>query len=122
LVSDPISVALRVAEALEACGVRYLVGGSPLGETQMSRRQRFRIATDPDRFLYVYTAEDILLQKLRWYRMGEEVSERQWRDILGIILVQGSALDEEYLRKGASVLGVTDLLDRALDQAQNTKL
>jgi hypothetical protein len=28
LSSDPVRVALIVAEALEACGVRYLVGGS----------------------------------------------------------------------------------------------
>jgi len=28
LISDPVRVALIVAEAIEACGVRYLVGGS----------------------------------------------------------------------------------------------
>ena len=28
MVADPIGVALRVARALEECGVRYLVGGS----------------------------------------------------------------------------------------------
>ncbi|MDE2905300.1 MAG: hypothetical protein OXQ28_04360, partial [Acidobacteriota bacterium] len=68
----------------------------------------------PDRFLYVYTPEDILLQKLRWYRLGGDVSDRQWRDILGIVLVQEHRLDEEYLRNGAHLLDVTDLLDRAL--------
>ena len=48
-----------------------------------------QVAADPDHFLYVYTPEDILLQKLRWYRLGGEVSDRQWRDVLGIVGVQG---------------------------------
>jgi hypothetical protein len=75
-----------------------------------------QVASDPDRFLYFYTAEDILLQKLRWYRLGGEVSDRQWRDVLGIVLVQGPALDEGSLRDGACTLGVADLLERALDE------
>jgi hypothetical protein len=77
-----------------------------------------RVAADPDRYLYVYTAEDILLQKLRWYRMGNEVSDRQWRDILGIVLVQGNALDLAYLSRAAEVLNVSDLLEQALGQAR----
>jgi hypothetical protein len=191
LVSDPIRVALIVAEALETCRVRYLVGGSlasavsgeprstldvdlvveltekdvealivalgdrfhvdadalrrsirersstnvihhatstkvdlfmsggaPLDKEQMDRRQRVRVSTNPDGWLYVYMPEDILLQKLRWYRMGNEVSDRQWRDIMGIILVQEDRLDRSYLQHGAEALGVSDLLQRALSEAQ----
>ncbi len=96
----------------------FVLGGSPLDEVQMDRRQRVRVRTDPDRHLYVYTPEDILLQKLRWYQIGGEASDRQWRDILGILLVQGADLDEAYVRDGARTLGVLDLLDRALGQAR----
>jgi len=97
----------------------FVVGGSPVDEEQMNRRQRLKVATDPDRHLYFYTPEDILLQKLRWYRMGNEISDRQWRDILGIVLVQGDGLDVEYLRRGAQSLDVSDLLERALAQSQD---
>lgn len=95
----------------------FILGGSPVDEEQMDRRQRLRVATHPDRHLYFYTPEDILLQKLRWYRMGNEVSDRQWRDVLGIVLVQGTALDLAYLRRMAEVLSVLDLLERALARA-----
>jgi hypothetical protein len=31
------------------------------------------------------TAEDIVLHKLEWYRDGNRVSERQWRDVIGVM-------------------------------------
>jgi hypothetical protein len=38
------------------------------------------------------------------------VSERQWRDILGIVRVQGTQLDREYLAANAPLLDLADLL------------
>lgn len=96
----------------------FVLGGSPLDQQALDRRVRLHVATNPDRFLYVYTPEDILLQKLRWYRRGGEVSDRQWRDVLGIVAVQGDDLDDAYLRRGARLLVVTDLLERVLREAR----
>ncbi|HET9199472.1 MAG TPA: hypothetical protein VFO84_00665 [Dehalococcoidia bacterium] len=31
------------------------------------------------------------------YRLGGGTSERQWRDVMSIVLVQGSRLDRQYL-------------------------
>jgi hypothetical protein len=92
-----------------------VAGGTPLDEQQLHRRQAAEIA--PGRTLYVHPPEDILLQKLRWYRKGGDTSERQWRDILGIIRVQAQRLDRGYLRVNAPVLGVADLLVRAFREA-----
>lgn len=40
---------------------------------------------DSNRSFYLISAEDIILNKLEWYRMGNEVSDRQWNDILGVL-------------------------------------
>ncbi len=69
-----------------------------------------------ERPLYVQSPEDVLLQKLRWYRKGGEVSGRQWRDVIGIVRVPGSRLDRAYLSYGAGLLGVTDLFEQVLAQ------
>jgi hypothetical protein len=67
--------------------------------------------------LPVSSAEDVVLAKLEWYRKGGEASERQWTDVMGVLRVAGSAIDVRYLRLGAAELGVGDLLERALEEA-----
>ena len=84
---------------------------------QIQRGTSHVIATDPEEEALVATAEDTILAKLEWYRMGGEVSERQWRDILGILKIQAESLDLSYLRKWANNLGVADLFERALQQS-----
>jgi hypothetical protein len=77
---------------------------------QMNRR---RAIDAGGRSLWFYSPEDILVRKLLWYRMGGEQSERQWRDILGILRVTGSAIDRETLLSAARDFGVEELLERA---------
>ena len=72
------------------------------------------VSVAPLRTLWIDTAEHTLLRKLEWYRRGGEVSDRQWRDVLAIVALQGEALDRRELARWASVLGVADLLARSL--------
>lgn len=58
--------------------------------------------------------EDIILHKLVWFRMGGEQSERQWKDILGVLKIQRDSLDFEYMQIWAKQIKVNDLLERAL--------
>ena len=82
--------------------------------SQLARRRLVLLSEEPQRQAYVASAEDTILAKLEWYRMGGEVSERQWRDVLGVLLVQGERLDLGYLEKMATHIGVLDLLKQAL--------
>ena len=84
---------------------------------QLARRQLHLLSEDPERRAYVASAEDTVLAKLEWYRMGGEVSDRQWRDALGVLKVQGLRLDLAYMRHMAAGLGVKDLVERALEES-----
>lgn len=65
----------------------------------------------------VTTAEDIIIHKLEWYVLGGHVSDRQWSDVLGVLRVQAGTIDLAYLQHWADVVGVRDLLERALAEA-----
>jgi len=82
-------------------------------EEEFSRRVLKQIDPRTDFAAYVQSAEDALLSKLAWYRQGGEVSDNQWRDVIGILRIQAGRLDVAYLEKWASELGISDLLLRA---------
>ena len=89
-------------------------------DVEMERRQSQVIDEDTGEEMVFSTAEDTLLAKLLWYRQGAEVSDRQWRDVLGILRVAGGSLDKSYLSLWAVELRVADLLDRAFHEAGAT--
>jgi hypothetical protein len=70
-----------------------------------------------NRSLYFSSAEDIVLHKLLWYAEGGGVSDRHWYDLQGVLRLQVKTLDRDYLRLWADRLGVTELLQRAVEEA-----
>jgi hypothetical protein len=81
--------------------------------SKLDRRISYELPTG-DR-LWVYSPEDIILQKLVWG--GGDRSEKQWRDVLGVIKVQRSKLDFNYLRQWADKLDIIAYLDRSLTES-----
>jgi hypothetical protein len=65
----------------------------------------------------IVVALDVVLNKLQRYQKGGSVSEQQWKDVLGVLKVQGDKLDLEYLKYWASRLNISDLLTRSFDDA-----
>jgi hypothetical protein len=94
----------------------YVLTDRPYDRNAFARRLTRGLPDEANARCYqLDTAEDTILHKLEWYRAGGEVSDRQWADIVGVLAVQGDALDRAYLGRWASILGVTDLLARAWD-------
>jgi hypothetical protein len=94
----------------------FLPRDRPFDQQQLSRRLAQRMSPDSGETLWVLTPEDVILAKLDWFRMGGEVSERQWRDILGVMKTQREMLDMTYLQQWAEQLDVADLLARAREE------
>jgi hypothetical protein len=76
-------------------------------------RRRIRLPTVDNAEIDVTSAEGIVITKLMWFRSGGEVSERQWRDVLGVLKAQRATIDVPTLRMRAAEVGVDDLFERA---------
>ena len=89
----------------------------PFEESAMSRRVSLEMPEAPGQPIVLHTPEDVILFKLWWYRLGNLVSEQQFKDIIGVLQVQAGKLDDAYLDHWAADLGVADLLGRARQEA-----
>ena len=86
----------------------------PFLQSQLNRAQRQTFTFANTISAKFASPEDTVLAKLEWYRLGSETSDRQWRDILGVLKTRAGQLDLDYLRKWAAEINVSDLLERAL--------
>jgi hypothetical protein len=96
----------------------YVCGADPLDRRQLERRVAVTLKGSEGRCAVWFTApDDVVLRKLSWFRAGGEVSDRQWRDVVGVLKVLGDSLDADALRAAARPLGLGDLVERALRDA-----
>lgn len=94
--------------------INIFIPKSGLYAQQELHRMRLISIEEGTRPFYISSPEDIILNKLDWYKMGGCTSKRQWEDILGVLYRQKQALDFAYLHHWAINLRVADLLERAL--------
>ena len=95
----------------------FLPSPRPFLQAQLERAERQTFSFEAEISAKFASPEDTILSKLESYRMGGEVSDRQWRDVIGVLKTRAGELDLEYPRKWAVELHVSDLLERALGQA-----
>lgn len=87
-------------------------------QEEMIGREWYQVSENPNQTLVLASAEDIIVHILYRYKLSGGKSERQWRDVLGVIQVQQKKLDRPYLERAAHQRGVSDLLDQALQAAK----
>ena len=128
LTREAIHEALRDHEAFNAIHLGstfkidfFVRGNSPFDREEFRRRVTYQLEESDDPGLVFKTPEDTILKKLEWFRAGGEVSEQQWRDVLGVLAVSDAKLDNAYLDRWAASLGLADLLTRARGQAKPTE-
>jgi hypothetical protein len=95
----------------------FVCKDQPYERSAMSRRVAFVLPEEPKQPIFVHSPEDVVLFKLRWYRLGNQISQQQWSDVLGILQIQREKLDDAYLDHWAKELDVADLLARARQEA-----
>lgn len=84
----------------------------PFSRAEFARRRAVSIAGVE---VFIATAEDTIIAKLEWARAGE--SERQLRDVVGILAACGPDLDRDYLERWIGALGLEALWARARSAA-----
>ncbi|MDB5345759.1 MAG: hypothetical protein JWP89_4136 [Schlesneria sp.] len=97
-----------------AMKIDIFVSKGDVFNTSVLKRRVTREVAFGDEALSVWfaTPEDVVLHKLIWFRKGNETSERQWRDIAGILKAQQNRLDNTYIEEWADRLQIRDLWDR----------
>lgn len=95
----------------------FILKTDPFNQTSFTRARGVQLDKTNTRRFRVDAPEDVLLQKLNWYRAAGGISEKQWLDVLGILKMQTDHLDRSYLAEWAGQLGLSELLARAFDEA-----
>ena len=111
-----------IIEAVEARGFFNAVDGASgwkidfiLLKDRPFSQQEFRERESADYVglsLSLVRAEDIVVAKLEWAQLGE--SERQLRDVAGILAVQGDRLDRHRVEHWVAELGLEEQWEEAL--------
>ncbi|MFZ0455592.1 MAG: hypothetical protein WCE54_07570 [Ignavibacteriaceae bacterium] len=94
----------------------FILKDSTYSTKEFERKVKDKLEEDEKPInIYLCSPEDIILNKLEWYKIGGKTSEKQWSDILGVIKVQAENLDRDFLKYWAKQLEVFELLVKAFD-------
>jgi hypothetical protein len=99
--------------------IDFFIKGSGAFDDEELRRSVRQSIDESGRSILLKSPEDTVLRKLEWFRNGGEVSERQWQDAVSILATTRGQLDQDYLQRWAGELRVSDLLERAQQEADN---
>jgi hypothetical protein len=87
----------------------WVLRPEPFEMSMFQRRLKISLSGEQS---WIATAEDMILQKLRWNLLTP--SERQVADAAGIVALQSENLDRVYLEKWARQLGIAEKVNKLL--------
>ncbi|MDH4195910.1 MAG: hypothetical protein OEW05_00725 [Candidatus Aminicenantes bacterium] len=95
----------------------FVPAARPFERQVFSRKKSRTVTEDESQRLFFASPEDIILRKIMWYESSGRVSDRQWKDVLGVIKVQSEKLNKVYLEEWAAKLGLSELLKKAFQDS-----
>ncbi len=96
----------------------FVSRGRPFDASSFARAKPGEIGGNEKLEVPLASAEDIIVSKLEWYRLGNETSERQWDDISRVLRLLGGSANKEYMATAADEVGVADLWNRLKQQLE----
>ncbi|MFZ4515948.1 MAG: hypothetical protein ACOYN3_06520 [Acidimicrobiia bacterium] len=125
--SVPIQAARRALDMHESFNVLdettgfkidlFILGDGLLDRLQIERRVAVALPGSEEP-VWVTSPADQILHKITWWRVGGRASDRQWRDICGLLSVSHREVDVDDLRAIATDLGIIDDLERAILESE----
>jgi len=91
----------------------WVLTDSRFDQSRFARRQRIDLG---DQSVDVSSPEDTILMKLAWSKQSGG-SEKQFNDVLRVYELQADRLDIKYIQDWLPRLGIGELWQRVLDQA-----
>lgn len=89
-----------------------IVKAREFSREELARRRAIEVDGVP---LYVASAEDVVIAKLEWAKLG--ASTRQLEDVAGIVRMQAEQLDRAYVERWVAELGLSAQWSEALVKA-----
>jgi hypothetical protein len=94
----------------------FLFKSAPLEQSILARSRRVEYDPDTHASAMLYSAEDVIIYKLKYYLL--EQSQKHLRDIGAILIVQAEALDRDYISYWAAQIGARDIWQQLTDEYQ----
>jgi hypothetical protein len=96
----------------------FLVAPTPLDQSVLARSRRIVYDTTTNATAVLYSPEDVIIYKLKYFLMGR--SQKHLRDIGAILIVQGTTLDYDYIAHWAQQVGATEVWNQLLAEYRRT--
>ena len=94
----------------------FVSSGRAFDISSLDRATLHPLGSDGSLVVPILSVEDTILVKLEWFRLEDEVSERQWNDVTRLVKLVGDEVDHDYLASTARSLGVEDLMDKLFNR------